>query len=153
MVGEHPALSLARTSNLTALELQTYVRPEDPFPWALTSDDRVEILEQVDGALKMLGKCVDYIARTAEGDAQLRLREAVSLAWQACDEIADARGVIERGDPASAAGAVNQPAQLADSNFPDPMTGAVIEAAQVNPISPAASARTRPPAAAPGRLT
>ena len=151
MVGEHPALSLARTSNLTALELQTYVRPEDPFPWALTSDDRVEILAQVDGALKMLGNCVDYIARTAKGDAQLCLGEAASLAWQACDEIANARGFIEDSDPDP--GAVNQPMQLAASNFPEPITGAVIEAAEVNAISPAASARTRPAAPAPGRLT
>jgi hypothetical protein len=153
VAGEHPALSLARNSYLVAQELQTYVRPEDPFPWALTSDDRVEILAQVDGALKMLGKCVDYIARTAKGDAQLCLGEAASLAWQACNEIANARDFIEGGDPDHAPGAVNQPVQSAASNFPVPMTGAVPEAAEPNPVPPAASARTGPAAPALGRLT
>jgi hypothetical protein len=150
VVGQHPALSLARTACLTAQELRTYVKPEDPRPWALTSGDHVEILTQIDGALAMLSKCVSSIATTAEGNARRRLAEAASLVWQACGEIADARTAIESGSSEPAHDAVNQPAQVAAGNFPAPISGDVIQAAGAHPGSPATPGRTRPAAPTPG---
>lgn len=158
MVSEHPALSLARTAHLAAEELQSYVRPGEDFPWKLTPDDHIEVLERIRDTLSVLGRCVGSIAMAQESGQGTRipLVKAASSIGKARDLVAQGAIAVAGSDPGGGAPAVlNQAAKLAGTSFPKPVSGEATQAADPNLGSPAAPARPHRPGPPPGipRLT
>jgi hypothetical protein len=154
-MNRHPAHQMAETVMYAAEELRGYMNPDDPFPWELTEDDHLALLPCLDRSLTALGDGIRGIAQ-ATGDeyAQRQLtdsyhrlvqaRAGVRLALSSLDDEPD-EADDEPGEELETAA---QPAALAASSFPRPMTTQALREA-----APASSPGTTAAAARPGKAS
>jgi len=133
-VTEHPAHQIAQMTANAAGEPRGYMNPADPFPWELTDGDHLALLPRLHTAICDLAACLDGIAQmTADPDAGRRLAEAAYPLLAGCNRIQDAEAILRADQPGLEPGAGTQPAQLAATGFPEPMTGHLLQAAGTGP--------------------
>lgn len=147
-MNRHPAHQMAGTIEMAAAELRGYMDPDDPFPWELTEDDHLAILPRLDHAITALGDSIRGIAQ-ATGDeyAQHQLTGCYHRLVQASAGIRLALSSFD-GEPDDEPGekmeAAAQPAVLAASSFPQPMTADVLQEAAPAPPPHATITVARP---------
>jgi len=148
----HPARQLAQMAADAAEELRGYTDPADPFPWELTENDHLAILPRLDRSISALADGIRGIAQ-ATGDeyAQRQLTDSyhglvqasagVRLALSSFDDEPDESGKeLEKAE---------EPAALAASSFPEPMTAGVLQEAAPALATGAPAAVARPAMASP----
>jgi hypothetical protein len=129
---EHPAHRLAGTAADAAEELRGYLAPVAGLPWELSRADHRDLVPRLYGAVSCLAECIGFIAQATPGeDAKRQLTEAARTILRGCQRAQAAVSMLggERPDP----GAATPPPQLAASDFPQPMTGDLLQAASARP--------------------
>jgi hypothetical protein len=155
-MNRHSAHQIAETVMYAAEELRGYMNPDDPFPWELTENDHLAILPRLDRSISALADGIRGIAQ-ATGDeyAQRQLTDSyhrlvqasagVRLALSSFDDEPDEADEKSGKELEAAA----EPAALAASSFPQPMTADVLQEAAPASATGAAAAVARPAMASP----
>ncbi len=152
-MNRHPAHQLARSAELAAEELRTYANPDEPFPRELTEDDHHDLLPPIRKAIADLAESINRIARatTDEGVKEM-LTESARHIETGCDGIDEAQRAMEDSGPEAEPDTTMQPAALAASSFPHPITAGALQRAATTPAPPGATvAAPRPGQASPGQ--
>ncbi len=155
-MNRHPAHQIADTVMYAAEELRGYMNADDPFPWELTEDDHSGLLPRLRKAVGDIAGCIDGIAKaTPDQRVKEKLTGSVQDLEAGCGGIEEAQGAMEGAGPGAEPepGTMAQPAALAASSFPQPLTGQALSEAAAAPAPPPASATAvpRPGTASPGR--
>jgi hypothetical protein len=144
-MNRHPAHQIAETIMYAAEELRGYMNPDDPFPWELTDDDHLGLLPRLRKAIWDITECIDGIAGATPGErVKGKLTKSIQDLQAGCDGLEEAEQTMKKPEPET--GSMTQPAALAASSFPQPMTGHMLQAATRTTALPSAS-----PAAVPCR--
>ena len=148
-MNRHPAHQIAETVMYAAEELRGYMNPDDPFPWELTENDHLGILPRLDRSISALADGIRGIAQ-ATGDeyAQRQLTDSYHRLVQASAGVRLALSSFddESGKELETAA---EPAALAASSFPQPMTADVLQEAAPASATGATAAVARPAMASP----
>jgi hypothetical protein len=154
-MNRHSAHQIAETIMYAAEELRGYMNPDDPFPWELTEDDHFAILPRLDRSISALADGIRGIAQ-ATGDeyAQRQLTDSYHRLVQASAGVRLALcSSDDQPDEADEAGkeleTAAEPAALAASSFPQPMTADVLQEAAPASATGATAAVARPAMASP----
>jgi hypothetical protein len=127
-----------------AEELRGYLAPAVDLPWELTQDDHRDLMPRLCDAVARLAECIDSIAQaTTDEDAKRQLTGGAWTILRGCAQVQAAGTVLPGGQRGPGPGAATRPASLAASDFPQPMTGHLLQAASANP-APATTATARP---------
>lgn len=148
-MNRHSAHQIAETVMYAAEELRGYMNPDDPFPWELTENDHLAILPRLDRSISALADGIRGIAQ-ATGDeyAQRQLTDSYHRLVQASAGVRLALSSFddESGKEVETAA---EPAGLAASSFPQPMTADVLQEAAPASATGATAALARPAMASP----
>jgi hypothetical protein len=148
-MNRHSAHQIAETVMYAAEELRGYMNPDDPFPWELTENDHLAILPRLDRSISALADGIRGIAQ-ATGDeyAQRQLTDSYHRLVQASAGVRLALSSFddESGKELETAA---EPAALAASSFPQPMTADVLQEATPASATGATAAVARPAMASP----
>ena len=148
-MNRHSAHQIAETVMYAAEELRGYMNPDDPFPWELTENDHLAILPRLDRSISALADGIRGIAQ-ATGDeyAQRQLTDSYHRLVQASAGVRLALSSFddESGKELETAA---EPAALAASSFPQPMTADVLQEAAPASATGATAAVARPAMASP----
>jgi hypothetical protein len=131
---EHPAHRIAETAADVAEELRGYLAPAVDLPWELTEDDHRELMPRLCDAVVRLADCIGSIAQaTTDEDAKGQFIEGTRTILRGCAHVQAAGTVLRAEQRGPGPGAATRPRQLAASDFPQPMTGHLLQAASANP--------------------
>jgi hypothetical protein len=148
-MNRHSAHQIAETVMYAAEELRGYMNPDDPFPWELTENDHLAILPRLDRSISALADGIRGIAQ-ATGDeyAQRQLTDSYHRLVQAS---AGVRLALSSFDDKSGKEleTAAEPAALAASSFPQPMTADVLQETAPASATGATAAVARPAMASP----
>lgn len=141
---EHPVHRIAGMAADVAEELRGYLAPAVDLPWELTEDDHRYLVPRLCDAVARLADCIGSIAQaTTDEDAKGQFIDGARTILRGCARI-QAAGTVLLGDQRGPGpGAATRPRQLAASDFPQPMTGHLLQAASASP-PPATTATARP---------
>ena len=151
---EHPAHQIAEMAADGTEELRGYLTPAAGLPWELTEDDHRDLMPRLCDAVARLAECIDSIAQvTLDDDTKVQLIEGARTILRGCSHIQAAGTVLPGEQRSPGPGAATRPPQLAVGDFPEPMTGHLLQAASANPASAAAAtvAEAPQPASSPRR--
>ena len=141
---EHPAHRIAGMAADGAEELRGYLAPAAGLPWELAEDDHRDLMPRLCDAVARLAECIDSIAQvTADEQAKGQLIDGARTILRGCKHVQAAGKVLLGEQRSPGPGAAPRPPQLAAGDFPQPMTGHVLQAAGTSP-APAAAAIARP---------
>jgi hypothetical protein len=127
-----------------AEELHGYLAPAADLPWELTQDDHRDLMPRLCGAAARLAECIDSIAQaTTDEDAKEQYIEGARTILRGCAQVQAAGTVLPGGQRGPGPGTATRPPQLAANDFPQPMTGHLLQAASANPARPT-TATARP---------
>jgi hypothetical protein len=127
-----------------AEELRGYLAPAVDLPWELTQDDHRDLMPRLCDAVARLAECIDSIAQATTGEnAKRQLTGGARTILRGCAQVQAVGTVLPGGQRGPGPGAATRPAQLAASDFPQPMTGRLLQAASANP-APATTATAGP---------
>jgi hypothetical protein len=142
---EHPAHRIAGMAADVAGELRGYLAPAVDLPWELTEDDHRDLVPRLCDAVARLAECIGSIAQaTTDEDAKRQLTEGARTIPRGCAHV-QAAGTVLLGEQRGAGpGAAARPPQLAASDFPQPMTGHLLQAAGAGPAPATTTATARP---------
>ena len=141
---EHPAHRIADMAADVAEELRGYLAPAVELPWELTEDDHRHLMPRLCDAVARLADCIGSIAHaTTDQDAKGQFTEGARTILRGCARV-QAAGTVTLGEQRGPGpGAATTPQQLAASDFPQPMTGHLLQAASAS-TPPTTTATTRP---------
>jgi len=141
---EHPAHRMADMAADVAEELRGYLAPAPDLPWELSEDDHRDLMPRLCDAVARLADCIGSIAQaTTDQDAKEQLTEGARTILRGCAQVQAAGTVLPGEHRGPGPGAATRPQQLAASDFPQPMTGHLLQAATASP-PPATTATARP---------
>jgi hypothetical protein len=141
---EHPAHRIAGMAADVAEELRGYLAPAVDIPWELTQDDHRDLMPRRCDAVARLAECIDSIAQaTTDEDAKGQLIEGARTILRGCARVQAAGTVLLGEQRGPGPGASARPPRLAATDFPQPMTGHLFQAASASP-APATAAMARP---------
>jgi hypothetical protein len=141
---EHPAHRLAGMAADAAEELRGYLAPAVDLPWELTGDDHRDLVPRLYDAVSRLAECIDSIAQAAaDQDAKRQLTEGARTILRGCEHVQAGGSTLPGEQRRPGPGATTPPPQLAATDFPQPMTGHLLQAASTSPV-PAISATASP---------
>jgi len=151
---EHPAHRIAEMAADVAEELRGYLAPAVDLPWELSEDDHRSLMPRLCDAVARLADCIGSIAQaTTDQDAKGQFIDGARTILRGCAQV-QAAGTAPLGEQRSPGPGATPPQQLAASDFPQPMTGHLLQAATAGPAPPTtATGRPARPAAPqmPGR--
>jgi hypothetical protein len=141
---EHPAHRIAGMAADVAEELRGYLAPSVDLPWELTDDDHRNLMPRLRDTVTRLAECIDSIAQaTTDEDAKGQLTEGVRTILRGCADVQAAGTVLSGEQHGPGPSGATRPPQLAASDFPQPMTGHLLQAASASP-APASTAMAKP---------
>jgi hypothetical protein len=125
-------------------ELRGSLAPAVDLPWELTQDDHRDLMPRLCDAVARLADCIGSIAQaTTDQDAKGQFIDGARTILRGCARVQAAGTVLLGEQRGPGPGAATQPQQLAASDFPQPMTGRLLQAAGASP-PPATTATARP---------
>lgn len=150
---EHPAHRIAGMAADGAEELRGYLAPAADLPWELTEDDHRDLMQRLCDAVARLAECIDSIAQvTTHEDVKGQLIDGARTILRGCRHVQVAETVLLGEQLTPGPGAAPRPPQLADGDFPQPMTGHLLQAASTS-RAPATAAIARPARQAAQQIT
>ena len=142
---EHPAHRIADMAADVAEELRGYLAPAADLPWELSEDDHRDLMPRLCDTVARLAECIDSIAQaTTDEDAKGQLTRGARTILHGCAQVQAAGTVLPGGQRGPGPGAARRPPQLAASDFPQPMTGHLLQAAGAGPAPATTTATARP---------
>ena len=140
---DHPAHRIAETAADVAEELRGYLAPAPDLPWELSEDDHRNLMPRLCDTVARLADCIGSIAQaTTDENAQRQYIDGARTILRGCAQV-QAAGTAPLDEPGPGPGAATRPQQLAASDFPQPMTGHLLQAASASP-PPATTPKARP---------
>jgi hypothetical protein len=140
---EHPAHRIAEMAADVAEELRGYLAPAADLPWELSEDDHRDLMPRLCDAVARLADCIGSIAlATTDQDAKGQFTEGARTILRGCARV-QAAGTVLPGEQRDPGPGATPPQQLAASDFPQSMTGHLLQAASASP-PPATTATARP---------
>jgi hypothetical protein len=131
---EHPAHRIAEMAADVAEELRGYLAPAVDLPWELTEDDHRHLMPRLCDAVARLADCIGSIAHaTTDEDAKGQFIEGARTILRGCAHVQAAGTVLLAEQQSLEPGAATPPQHLAASDFPQPMTAHLLQAASACP--------------------